>query len=656
MADSEINFATALKALMQLGLVPVAQAGLYQLGLRSGYWRWRTPAPQNDDFPEQQSLILPLNLPTASQLQRVTGKNLPSLLQAADEICKGRFHPFGGEAAALDLAPGHTLTHWTAYERGRAAWGADDVKLVWEPARFGWAITLARAYLASGNDDYAQILWLFTENFIRSNPPYLGPNWTSGQEVAIRILALALAGKITAASPACTPRRMHLLAESLAAHAARIPPTQVYARSQNNNHLLVEAAGLYTAGTLLAGLAHASEWQQKGWRIFQRAIQRQIARDGTYVQHSMNYHRLMLQTALWMQALARDNGETFSRSTMERLAAATHWLLNQIDPLSGRAPNLGHNDGAIILPLATGEFGDYRPVAQAASRAFLGNPVLPAGPWDEMSLWLGLINDANVPAPMHAPELPIQPTIKAPDLPSRAIIRGQESWASLRAARYTNRPGQCDQLHVELWWRGQNLALDAGTFRYNGPPPWENGLATTVVHNTVMVDGREQMKHASRFLWLDWAQASYLPGTILAAEHTGYVRYGIRHQRSLAYSGTNHWQVIDTLLPERTQAEMHSAILHWLLPDLPWELSGTTLGIKTSSGTIRLRLALAEGTTAQTYLQLVRAGKVLAGPGTAAPVLGWYSPTYNLKIPALSFRFFIEGVLPLTFSSDWFLP
>ncbi len=81
------------------------------------------------------------------------------------------------------------------------------------------------------------------------------------------------------------------------------------------------------------------------------------------------------------------------------------------------------------------------------------------------------------------------------------------SWGSVRAVKYQDRPAQADQLHVELWWQGINIACDPGTYRYTAPPPWNNGLARTGVHNTVMVDGQEQMIRAGRFLWLDWAQA-----------------------------------------------------------------------------------------------------------------------------------------------------
>jgi hypothetical protein len=82
------------------------------------------------------------------------------------------------------------------------------------------------------------------------------------------------------------------------------------------------------------------------------------------------------------------------------------------------------------------------------------------------------------------------------------------SWAYLRLAHFKSRPGHADQLHLDLWWRGMNIAMDAGTFSYNNPPPWDNALSTTHVHNTITINGKDQMTRAGQFLWLDWAQAA----------------------------------------------------------------------------------------------------------------------------------------------------
>src|SRR4030042_512593 len=112
-------------------------------------------------------------------------------------------------------------------------------------------------------------------------------------------------------SVASPPRRRSRLARSIAEHAARIPPTLVYARAQNNNHLVTEATALYLAG---AALDHRS-WRELGWRWLNLALQRQISSHGEYIQHSTNYHRLMLQSALLADAVRRARGELWPAAT-----------------------------------------------------------------------------------------------------------------------------------------------------------------------------------------------------------------------------------------------------------------------------------------------------------------------------------------------------
>ncbi len=140
---------------------------------------------------------------------------------------------------------------------------------MWEPARFGWAFTLGRAYHLSGDEKYAAAFWQFFETFTDANPPCLGPHWMSGQEVALRLMAFVWAAQVFAASPSSTPERKSRLAASVAAHAARIPPTLVYARSQQNNHLLSEAAGLLTAGLALPDHPGAASWRRPGLALAQ---------------------------------------------------------------------------------------------------------------------------------------------------------------------------------------------------------------------------------------------------------------------------------------------------------------------------------------------------------------------------------------------------
>lgn len=638
------------KAAAHLGFSRVFWYAVYQAGLRSGYFR-RASLPV--DF---QALVLtlhsPYRLPERDRLSALLNGQpelARELLAEAEEITAGQVRLFGGAPVALSLTPPDASHHWTFYEGRPDRAGVEDFKLIWEPARFGWVYPLGRAYLLTGDERFPAVFWEYLETFCRANPPNRGPNWLSAQEVALRLLGLLFAARVFQASAQATPERISHLAGVIATHARRIPLTLSYARAQNNNHLLTEALGLIAAGAALTGYPEASGWGRLGAHWMNRALEEQIERGGVYTQHSMNYHRLMLHSALQAEMF----GHSFSATAARRLGEATTWLLAQVDPTSGRAPNLGANDGANIFPLSSGGFADYRPVGQAAARAFLKRRAFPPGPWDELGLWSG----QGEPSEETLPPLP----------PCRSVFRlgDPSAWATLRAANFHQRPSHADQLQVDLWWKGENLALDAGTYRYTAPSPWDNALSGTTVHNTVTVNGLDQMQRAGRFLWLDWAQAELVEpggpgGEVLQARHAGYARLGVIHSRSLSRVAPGQWKVRDDLLPAPNLAQQaeYTFTLHWLLPDYPWHLDDFQLRLlHPRGGQIRLTLAAEQPGKAGSppQISLVRAGKVLAGTDPTAPILGWVSPTYNHRVPALSLRMVVKSSLPFRFTSEWIL-
>jgi len=643
--------------------------GLYRFGLYSGYFRWVTrsePIEDSSSAPDYR-LHPVIKMRDRDKLLRILGEEeVERVLNEADEIVEGNWRLFRDKSVPLELRPPEPLVHWSIYEQDEGTPTPLDVKLVWEPARFGWAYSLGRAYFLSGDERYAATFWDHTEVFWNANPAYLGLNWASAQEVALRTLALVFAGQVFAPSVHSTLERMERLAISVATHARRIPPTLIYARAQNNNHLLSEAVGLLTASLFLPDHPDSNHWRRLGWHWFNRGIQTQIDADGAYTQHSTNYHRLMLQLALWVNALTRAHQFEFPRNTQQKLADSTRWLMALSDPKSGRVPNLGPNDGAYILPLTVCSFSDYRPVLAAASLAFLGERNIEAGIWDEMTFWL-----VSTPQSEQQPTLTLGQSREGLATPHVLEVQARESWAYLRAASFNSRPGHADQLHLDLWWRGLNLAQDAGSYRYNAPEPWSNSLARTAVHNTLTVNGQDQMTLVGRFLWLDWAQASVVPGdesasrkrTHLVAEHNGYRYLGLTHQRTVIAKDEAVWIIEDRLLftdPKRaTKYLPFSTRLHWLLPDWPWQIkeaeNRVEISLQSSYGRVRLLIQGAEqsgyGETISPLL--VRAGETLYGSEDPNPTWGWISPTYGSKIPALSFSGTEQAYQPLTLVSIW---
>ena len=646
MASSRASL--TFKALQELGVTQVALYALYKFGLKTGHYRRVTPVADTLKSNLQFSNLVPLfTLPDRAQLVQTLGENgRHALLAEADEILAGKFRMFGGEPVEIKLRFDQPLHHWTEYETHKAPIpdpqsSTHDIKFIWEPARFGWAYVLGRAYHLTQNETYAEAFWKYFEQFVDDNPPYLGPHWMNAQEVAIRLMAFVWVEQVFETAAASSAERRVRLAKSVANHAARIPPTFVYARAQNNNHLVTEAAGLYTAGLALPDHPCAPEWRALGWRWLNWAFRHQISGYGEYVQHSTNYHRLMLGTALWVDAI---KDEDWPRLTFQSLGRATHWLFSMLDPASGRTPNLGANDGALILPLAVTPFDDFRPTVQAAARAFLRFQ-MPGGIWDEMSLWLGL--DAHEKA-------------YGSDLYLADHVRGRDSWAYLRATQFPSRLGHMDQLHLDLWWRGLNVTQDAGTYLYNADPPWDNALVTSLVHNTVTVDGCDQMTRGGRFMTLDWFPA-YSKSLVASDEsalgqvrayHNGYP--DVRHERTVTVYDDQRWIVEDKLVSK----EAHSYRLHWLLPDWKWEIETgeqkLEIGFKSPGGRVVLTLQTdSPVSNLRSLFSIVRAGEVVYGTRDVLPYEGWVSPTYGIKAPALSLAFEVQSVKSIQLTSEF---
>jgi len=641
------NLSLKIKTFLQLGPKQSLYFLLYQAGLHTDFFYLSTPLLDTNSLLDDEQLKPNwfLNLPEKQHLFEICGQRIKNLVAESEEILLKKIRYFGGEVKSLMLAPEKSPAHWSHYERGRMRTNSEDIKFIWEPARFNWAVSLGKAYYLSGDEKYARAFWEYFEEFNQANPLNRGLNWISAQEIALRLIALVVAVQLIKPSLETTPARIKALSISVAGHASRIPATIIYAKAQNNNHLISEAVGLFTAAVFLPNHPKASYWRLKGLRWFNQAILSQIEEDGTYIQHSSNYHRMMLMLSLWMQLLLEKNNQVFDDLVIKKLAATSEWLADRLDADSGQVPNLGHNDGTHFLPLSNSTFYDYRPVIQASSRTFLARAALNPGAWDDLCLWLGL--------PMHA---------RTKTAYNNAIIGNafrlgdEQNWALLRAAKFSTRPAHADQLHVDLWYRSQNIALDAGTYQYNAPPPWENSLAITAVHNTVSINDKDQMTRAGKFLWLDWAQAEVTEKTesSITATHNGYRKLGILHRRTLQRENASTWLITDDLLPTLMNTKDFQVTVNWLVPDHPYKIKVDKVTLNMPFGVITLSL----NNLSSDYpgmIDIYRAGESLM-TGKKEPVLGWYSPTYGVKNPALSIRFTVIQKAPIQIRSRFQLP
>jgi hypothetical protein len=560
--------------------------------------------------------------------------------------------------------------HWTRISERATG----DVKGLWELSRFSFAFPLVRWYALTADPQAPELFWRLLDSWLAANPPQQGGQWLSAQEAGLRAMACLFALRAFSTPEGRADGRSARLVAVLGEHARRITATLAYARAQNNNHLIAEAAALFIVGMQCPRLSGAERWQRTGRDLLVGASAQFFA-DGGYIQHSHNYHRLALQLLLLSSRLAELAGAPLPAVVADRMRASLRMLLPLVDPTNGRVPNFGHNDGALFLPLSMCAYEDYRPLVQSLSLWLDQRRVYRPGPWDEEAVWLLGGDVLKTPQPEDGS------FAGGRSFPNAGLflLRGNHSRVWIRCAHFQSRPAHADQLHVDLWLQGENIACDAGSFLYSGAPPWENPFTHAALHNTVTVDGFDQMARSGRFRWESLAQGTPIgkDGGFWLGSHDGYRAIGVEHRRRVELSGEDNWIVSDELSGSGT----HTVRLHWLTPDYPWKWDASarradlspnlpdvldreggsdagmvkSLRLRTPAGDVSLQIW--SNRTAQ--WTIYRAGKPAdrgedeqAGP-IPPDIRGWRSLRYASKTPALSVAVSMQGDLPLRFVSVW---
>jgi len=500
-----------------------------------------------------------------------------------------------------------------------------DVKFIWEASRFSMVYPLVRAYVATRAEKFAEAFWLLIESWAESNPPNAGPNWMDGQEAALRLMAWTFGYERFLDSLSSTPERIAQFTVLIAAHAERIYKNIDYAISTHSNHTISEAFGLWLVGLLFPELKDAEKYRQLGRRLLEQEAAAQIFPDGSYSMYSLNYHRFILQIYLYALRLGELYQSPLSSLVFDRITASMDYVSQLIDPETGQMPVYGSNDGALVLPLNNCDFTEYRPLLQLGMYVTKKKFFFGTGPWDEDLFWL--YGDQVISGAGEAEAVAgIQETSQS-SFPHGGIylLRGAGSKAILRCTDFHARPAHADQLHLDLWWRGVNIACDAGTYLYSGKDPWRNGLAHTAAHNTVTVDGQDQMKMLTRFTWTNWSKGTVLQhdANTWRGEHDGYKRLAdpVSHMRTVMSLEGDRWLVLDHL----TGRQLHQYALHWLLNDLPYEPGENSILLSPDPGQCKVQVGVLDGNSA---FSVVR-----CDPDSTR---GWRSQYYADKEPAIS--------------------
>jgi hypothetical protein len=605
------------------------QLGILKRRVPNTSWGSFVPRVVASDRPLGQVLRnrrpLPIEYNALSVLFRnesATTKN--GIRGLVNELLSGKQRFFSGEAIEVGWPPEWhrnvidgtcpPQTHFSTIP----AFGFGDIKNVWEAGRFGFVFPLVRAFSRNLCDDAAEQFWRAVESFMDCNPPFVGSQWMCGQEVALRVFALAVGWSAFAGETASSDDRMEKLWSLLAASGERIAGDIGYALSQKNNHGLSEAAGLLILGVLLKEHDQAQSWIDQGRRLLNSQVNELIYSDGGFSQHSANYHRVMLQVLTFTLAVVKPQGVELP-DVRNALRRSVQFLRAIQDDFSGHVPRYGHDDGALIFPWTGCTYEDFRPAVQEAA-AVLGEPLpWPSGEWDEGVCWLGQSKSLAMRGDSAATPVVILTN------GGFAVFRTKDSMAALRVPDPQHRTSHLDALHADIWWKGHNIAIDTGTYRYNAASPWDTlPLTRGPAHNVVTPLQGDQAQSVGRFLFVPWPRTRIRRRDrhLIQAEFCGEMDTIHRWVRTLIQLEENAWCVVDQVT---LNAESHFQ-LHWHLAEFPGHLSndGFTRTLKTNAGDYGMAVTAchtSEKPTVEWY------------HGEQGGTRGWFAPRYGVLAP-----------------------
>ena len=421
---------------------------------------------------------------------------------------------------------------------------AGDIKYVWEKARFSFLYDVIR-YDYHFKDDQSAYVFKEIEDFITKNPINQGPNYKCSQEISLRVLNWTFALYYYKDSPNLTEVLFQKIMHSIYWQIHHVYHNIHFSRiSVRNNHAITETLLLYLSEKLFPFFPNVAKWSEKGKKWFEQEIAYQVYEDGTFLQFSMNYHRVVIQLLTWGIQLAKLNGDTFDKVVYERAQKSLDFLDACIDPVSGELPNYGSNDGALFFKLTNDDYRLYRSQLDDLRAVLNGYIYFDS----KSSLWYGIQPKQKKQAALTE----ISEFTKG----GYYIIQEGNTKTFIRCGAYKDRPYQSDNLHIDIWIDGKNVLRDNGSYQYNTSKELINYFNGSEGHNTISIDGKDQMQKGDRFIWNYWVKYAKANLTesqnkfVFKGEIKGFKHLdsNILHQRIVTKSkGLNKWIVKDII-------------------------------------------------------------------------------------------------------------
>jgi len=569
-------------------------------------------------------------------------REIEALLLDAERICAGHVVLFAdgrfdvGVPTAWNRDPDTGVTAPAVYRGDIAITDRElvgDIKHVWELNRHLHLVRLAQAWSLTRDARWMDALAQNLRSWLEQCPPLTGPNWTSSMELGIRLINWSLiwqliGGDRSAMFEGDAGRRLradwlgsiHAHCRTIARHLSR--------HSSANNHLIGELAGLYMGAVTWPCWKESRDWQTLAQAELEVEAQAQFSRDGVNREQAFGYHLFVCEFLFVAGLLAQTGGhglQPFSRAYWAGLQRALRFLRSVRD-VGGHVSAVGDADDGCVFRLAVSSMDRAAQLLALGETVFGGHADNHPGVRWLLHTLPGVRPDCDpheIDTGWAFPDggyLLFGHRFGEADEIKGLLDCGPLGYLGIAAH------GHADALALALSVAGEPCLVDPGTYSYGQDDKWRDYFRGTSSHNTVRIDGLDQSVSGGCFMWLRKAVASIerMPASPhefdFRGSHDGYARLPdpVRHVRSVRFEGASNTL---TVRDEVSAKKPHKVELFWhFAPGLDVRLTSSGLAVRGRRFVLQM-----QASGEDLHLELVR--------GAENPPLGWYSATYQSKVP-----------------------
>ncbi len=515
-----------------------------------------------------------------------------------------------------------------------------SAKHVWEVNRMQFLTLIALQYKQTKEEKYLLQFQQMMTSWIEANPYLQGVNWYSNIEVNIRLIVWFFCWEILDVN--------HLMSAKPAfkdfVEKQWVPCIHLHMQysfqnpskfSSANNHLISEHAGLFVASCFWH-FEESAQWRAHAQAGLEKEIVLQHSKNGVNKEEAAEYIQFITDFFLIPYIVGERTGHQFSGGYGTLLKKICEYIFQMMD-LRGNIVYYGdEDDGKVLILDPNLHFNNFKSILTSGVILFNN------AQWKQQDNGFDIKNTLLFG---DAGKEQYEQIIASQENTSSKFYLEEGHFIFRKQQREENEEifvhfdaaplgflsiaahGHSDVLSFVLHVDGYPIITDSGTYTYHTEAEWRKYFLSALAHNTLCIDGVDQAMSAGPTMWLKHfktkvlAQEQTAHEDMIFASHDGYNKLGVKHQRKLQFNkeAETLW-ITDELLMKKNDKHQIEMPLH-LHPSV--EVSQ-----KSSHHFI---LKHPQARAIELYLPETMSCEVIKG--SIDPLLGWYSPSFQIKEP-----------------------